>query len=88
MANKRTRPQRRSTLSPPASETRRPASGAPALTGSSHGRRFLPGKNAWLCIALVALTVVVYLPVRHHGFVLLDDTLYVSENSHVAHGIT
>jgi protein O-mannosyl-transferase len=39
-------------------------------------------------LALVALTLVLYAPVRHHGFISLDDTAYVSENEHVAGGLT
>jgi protein O-mannosyl-transferase len=38
--------------------------------------------------ALVAGTCLVYAPVRHYGFVEVDDPLYVSENPHLAGGLT
>jgi protein O-mannosyl-transferase len=38
--------------------------------------------------ALVAATCLVYAPVRHYGFVEVDDPLYVSENPHLAGGLT
>jgi protein O-mannosyl-transferase len=41
-----------------------------------------------LAIALVAGTLLVYAPVRHYDFVEVDDPLYVSENPHVAGGLT
>jgi len=44
--------------------------------------------NVCLALALAALTIAVYAPVRHHDFVSLDDTVYVSENEHVARGLT
>lgn len=45
-------------------------------------------RGAWLALALVALVVLVYAPVRHYGFVDLDDPQYVSENPFVANGLT
>jgi protein O-mannosyl-transferase len=44
-------------------------------------RHFIP----WL---LVALTLVLYWPVRNHGFTALDDQEYVSENRQVQAGLT
>jgi len=41
-----------------------------------------------LCLGLAAITLAVYAPVRHHGFVSLDDTVYVTENAYVADGLT
>ena len=43
-----------------------------------------------LCImlALAALTAAVYAPLRHSEFVAFDDPVYVSENPHIAGGIT
>jgi protein O-mannosyl-transferase len=43
---------------------------------------------AALALALVALTVAVYAPVRHFEFVQLDDPLYVVENPNVRGGLT
>lgn len=49
-------------------------------------------RGAWLtaalAAALVVITVLVYAPVRHFDFVEVDDPLYVSENPHVAGGLT
>lgn len=42
----------------------------------------------WLGLGLVALIALVYAPVRHYGFVDLDDPQYVSENPFVANGLT
>ncbi len=41
-----------------------------------------------LAVALVAVTVWVYAPVRHFDFVEIDDPAYVSENPHIASGLT
>ena len=41
-----------------------------------------------LCLTLAVVTLAVYEPVRRHGFASLDDTAYVTENSHVAGGVT
>ena len=46
------------------------------------------GSRLRLLVALTALTAVLYLPVLNHGFVGLDDDLYVTENVHVRQGIT
>jgi len=42
----------------------------------------------WFAAALIAITVVVYAPVRHFDFVPIDDPSFVSENTHVAGGLT
>jgi tetratricopeptide (TPR) repeat protein len=39
-------------------------------------------------LALVALVAAVYAPVRNHAYINFDDTQYVSENAHVAGGLT
>lgn len=49
---------------------------------------FLGKHGAWLALLLTALTLLVYAPVRHYGFVDLDDPQYVSENPFVANGLT
>ena len=42
------------------------------------------------CISLLLalVTVLVYLPVRHHSFLLFDDADYVTDNHHVQAGLT
>jgi Flp pilus assembly protein TadD len=42
----------------------------------------------WMSVALVALTVAVFGQVRHFEFVTFDDPLYVTENTHIAQGVT
>jgi len=49
---------------------------------------FLNRRSLWISLVLIALIVLVYSPVRHYGFVDLDDPQYVSENPHVADGLT
>jgi tetratricopeptide (TPR) repeat protein len=46
------------------------------------------GVAVWLSVALIVLTASVFLQVRHFEFVALDDPLYVSENPHIAGGVT
>jgi hypothetical protein len=45
-------------------------------------------RGACVAVALAALILLVYAPVRHYGFVDLDDPQYVSENPFVANGLT
>jgi tetratricopeptide (TPR) repeat protein len=52
------------------------------------GRQGAARPIAALAVALAALTIAVYAPVRHFDFVQLDDPLYVSENPHVQGGLT
>jgi Tfp pilus assembly protein PilF len=54
----------------------------------SDSRFKISDSRIWLSVALIALTLAVFLQVRHFGFVTLDDPLYVSENAHVASGLT
>jgi tetratricopeptide (TPR) repeat protein len=42
----------------------------------------------WLLLAIAAVTIAVYLPIRQHEFVSIDDPLYVSENPVVARGLS
>ena len=42
----------------------------------------------FVCLILALVTVLLYLPARHHGFLVFDDDLYVSENRFVQDGIT
>lgn len=54
--------------------------------GSGHPSRRL--HRFLLALALAGLTMAVYGQVGHHDFVSLDDTAYVTENEHVAGGLT
>lgn len=45
-------------------------------------------KTLWLGLALALAVAVVYLPVRHHGFIRFDDPAYVQENPRVLGGFT
>ena len=47
-----------------------------------------PSRPSWLLLALAAITLAVYAPVRHFDFVSIDDPLYVSENPEVAGGLS
>ena len=42
----------------------------------------------WLLLAIAAVTIAVYVPVRQYEFVSIDDPLYVSENPVVARGLS
>jgi Tfp pilus assembly protein PilF len=46
------------------------------------------GNALWICLALIAVNLIVYAPLGHHGFVSFDDGDYVSENPMVAGGLT
>jgi Flp pilus assembly protein TadD len=45
-------------------------------------------RQAFIALALVIATVVVYLPVRHNEFVSFDDDIYVTENPNIRDGLT
>jgi hypothetical protein len=45
-------------------------------------------RAVWISIGLCVAIALVYFPVRHYGFVDLDDPQYISENPHIAHGLT
>ena len=47
-----------------------------------------PTADVLICFALVVVTLVLYWPVRHHGFINYDDPLYVSRNTLVKQGLT
>jgi protein O-mannosyl-transferase len=40
-----------------------------------------------ICLALTLATFALYAPMLHHGFVILDDQVYVTENPHVTSGL-
>ena len=46
------------------------------------------GRALWMSLALVAITLLAYEGVRHFDFVGYDDPRYVSNNVHVAAGLT
>ena len=46
------------------------------------------GQARWACLALIAVNMIVYAPVWHHGFVNYDDDEYVSTNTVVLRGLT
>lgn len=56
-------------------------------SGAARGFAF-GSRGFWIGLGLVALVLLVYAPVRHYGFVDLDDPQYVSENPFVANGVT
>jgi hypothetical protein len=43
---------------------------------------------AGACLALIAIVLVVYAPVRHHDFLAFDDGLFVTERPEVLRGLT
>jgi hypothetical protein len=47
-----------------------------------------PSRQIIIALALAALTLAVYAPVRHFDFVQVDDPLYVIENPNVRGGLT
>ena len=48
-----------------------------------------PAKRVFvLCLLLITLTLVVYLPVTHNDFINFDDDAYITANSHVRAGLT
>jgi tetratricopeptide (TPR) repeat protein len=42
----------------------------------------------WVAVALTAIILLIYAPVRHYGFLSYDDAEYVSENAQVIRGLT
>ena len=56
----------------------------PGPVPASSAHRLAP----WLAGALVAITILPYLPVLHNGFINYDDPLYVTDNLHVRDGLT
>jgi tetratricopeptide (TPR) repeat protein len=56
-----------------------------ALDGTPRWRR---ATTFWLTVALLGLTAVIYAPVRHYGFVNMDDPAYVTGNPRVTAGLS
>jgi tetratricopeptide (TPR) repeat protein len=70
---------------------RRAAAPAPAAASETPAARAIAPRGTTvlvLAIALTIATIAAYAPVRHHDFVQIDDPAYVSENPHVAGGLT
>lgn len=53
-----------------------------------HARAFWSEPAVWIAIALVALTAIVFAPIRTYGFVPWDDPFYVTRNPNVLAGLT
>lgn len=66
----------------------RSSNGSAKLAPASPASPELGARGVWITAALVVLILLVYAPVRHYGFVDLDDPQYVSENPFVANGLT
>ena len=67
-----------------------PAAGKPsppALSVSFFNSVF-SGRALWISLSLIAASVFIYAPAATHDFVTWDDPAYVSENPHVAAGLT
>jgi protein O-mannosyl-transferase len=60
----------------------------PGGTRPASGLARLATPPVWASLALVAATLLVYFPVGWFQFVNLDDSLYVSANTHVQKGLT
>src|SRR5579871_3525859 len=41
-----------------------------------------------LCLLLACVTLAIYNPVVHNGFINIDDNLYLLDNTHVHQGLT
>ena len=88
---KETRPGKRKKRSEPApaGRTARHASRGSSQVLATPPVQLLFTKRALaVCLALIAVTIAIYAPLRHYGFTSLDDPQYVSENPNVAGGLT
>jgi len=61
---------------------------APSSLTKSVVKRLVSGRALWVSLALIAVSVFIYAPVRNHAFLAWDDTEYVSNNRHVMAGPT
>jgi tetratricopeptide (TPR) repeat protein len=62
--------------------------GKTAGPGAGHSFAKNPAPAIAVCLCLIVLVVFVFAQTRHFDFVKWDDPVYVSENSHVAQGLT
>lgn len=67
---------------------RREAQRARAVSGAASAQTLALPTGAWIAMALVAACAVAYWSTPGLGFTKFDDPLYVTENPHVAHGLT
>jgi protein O-mannosyl-transferase len=67
---------------------RTPDGRGPAPEGGRSGSSPQPNRLRLICLILALLTLLIYLPVYFHDFVLLDDPLYISANPIVRVGLT
>jgi Tfp pilus assembly protein PilF len=58
------------------------------MNNSANRIRFLAGQPRLVALALALLTLLVYLPVCFHDFILFDDPAYVLDNDIVRAGLT
>jgi Flp pilus assembly protein TadD len=60
-----------------------------AAAGSGIQAQFpMPRLAIWISLALIALSLFIYVPVQHHDFVAWDDPEYFAENPMVTAGLT
>lgn len=91
----RSRPSVRKAARPNAAAHKSRSVSGPSSSAAKPSVHFSPPADSLLskralvaCLVLIAACVIVYAPVRHFGFVSLDDPEYVTENLHVARGMT
>jgi len=86
MSKRRRQPRRTRPASAP-----RPATPPHADVAAAHEdapSRIAGSPALWIGVGLVALVAVVFSPLRHAGFIRLDDAGYVSQNPDVTAGLT
>jgi tetratricopeptide (TPR) repeat protein len=67
----------------------KPAQAPPDVPKPTPPSGFRPARpDIWICLALLLVTLAVYLPVGHFDFVNFDDPDYVTNNPHVRNGLT
>lgn len=64
------------------------ADSQPPDSSGSQPNKVITKEFLWIAIALAAMTVAVYAPVWHFGFVGYDDLQYVTDNQRVLRGLT
>jgi len=67
---------------------RTPDGRGPAPGGGRPDSFAPPNRLRLICLILALLTLLIYLPIYFHDFVLLDDPLYISANPMVLAGLT
>jgi protein O-mannosyl-transferase len=59
----------------------------PTTSTSSTPSTFTAHRKTIFCFLLIAVTLAVYVPVVHNGFVNYDDPRYIIDNSHIQSGL-